>query len=70
MEEWVHSRVAKFAIPNVLQQIPFTRRECNFSINYMRDLRGGRSLDRRIFLAIFQNQKRSGNDKRDHEGWS
>ena len=41
-----------------------------FLTSYLQDLRGGRSLDRRIILAIFQNQRRSGNDRQDHEGWS
>jgi len=34
------------------------------------DIRGGRNLDRRIIPAIFLSQRRSGNGRRDHEGWS
>lgn len=41
-----------------------------FNINHTKYLRGGRNLDRRIIPAIFQSQRRSGNDRQDHEGRS
>ena len=39
-------------------------------INHTQDVRGDGSLDRRIIPAIFQSQRRSGNDRQDREGWS
>lgn len=45
--------------------------ECEFIFSSTKpDLRGGRNLDRRIIPAIFQSQRRSGNDRQDHEGRS
>ena len=67
----MHLKVAEFAILDVLQQIPFVNANLFiFFINHRGDLHGGRSLDRRIILAIFQNQRQNGNDRQDHEGWS